>query len=971
VSEDVADRGPDRWNEIDRLLDQALDVAPGDRARWLDHACAQDAEMRDQLEALLRADAAAERFLELDAPRYAATLLLGGEAEAPSGSLLGPYRLVRELARGGMGVVYLAERADGQFEQRVALKLIKRGMDSDEIHRRFLAERQILARLTHPHIARLLDGGVSAQGQPYFALEYVDGTTITSHAEAGRLGIEARLQLFLDACDAVRYAHQSLVVHRDLKPSNILVTADGEVKLLDFGIAKLLSPEAAGETGLTETGVRVMTPDYAAPEQVGGQPVTTATDVYALGAVLYELLAGQRAHRFEHRTPADIVRVVCEVEPDPPSQVAPEASRRRLRGDLDVIVLTALRKEPGRRYQTVERLAGDVRRHLDGLPVTARRDTRRYRAAKFVGRHRLGVAAGVALVLSLLLGLAGTVWQGLRAAERARVATAEVAKQQAVRDFLVSLFEAADPDQSRGRDITARELLDQGRRGIDRSLAGQPSVRGELLTVLGVVHRSLGLFAPADTLFAQAVALTRSLPGDVDGELAARLTEWADNLALQDQYDQADSLLGEALGRLHRHRADDPRRAGPLRVLGHLEVKRANYERGAALGREDLALDLRHHGDGSADVAMDLALLGQALFFAGALPGADSAYGAALALRRKLLPPDHPAVLRSLADLAVTRSTQGYYQAAEPLLKEVLAGRRRVYGEEHPEVAHALGELAYVLREQRRPAEAESLYSRGVDIYRSAFGPEGIQTMRLLSELGLAHYLLGELRTAEREMRQVVSTTRHSLGPEHPLRLTAINNLAQILGEQGRVEEAETLTHEALAGRRNVLGDSHPHVIFSLREAGSLKRRKGEYAEAEKYLREALAIGRKALPAGHPLISSVLTPLGAVLNDLGRPNEAEPLLKEALTLRTERLGPADYATSATRRVLGHSLLLQGRYAEAEPLLLQAYRDQSAGNDYWRVRERKRSLPVLVELYRRQRKSAEAAKYQRLLTAVTR
>jgi len=288
--------------------------------------------------------------------------------------VIGPYRVVRELARGGMGVVYLAERADGQFEQRVALKLMKRGMDSEEIHQRFLAERQILAQLTHPHIARLLDGGVSNEGQPYFAIEYVDGTAITAHCEARQLGVEQRLRLFLDVCDAVRYAHQNLVVHRDLKPSNILVTADGQAKLLDFGIAKLLRQET-GETGLTQTGLRVMTPEYAAPEQVLGEPVTTATDVYALGAVLYELLTGRRAHHLQSRTPTEVERVICEVEPEAPSAVTTGALRKRLRGDLDTIALTALKKEPERRYPTVEQLASDVARFLGGLPVTARPDT--------------------------------------------------------------------------------------------------------------------------------------------------------------------------------------------------------------------------------------------------------------------------------------------------------------------------------------------------------------------------------------------------------------------------------------------------------------------------------------------------------------------------------------------------------------------------------------------------------------------
>jgi serine/threonine-protein kinase len=960
----VADNpGTDRWSEIDRLLDQALDVAPGDRAGWLDQVCAGDAALRDRLEALLRADAAAQRFLELDAPRYAAPLLADVDAESPGESLVGSYRLVRELARGGMGVVYLAERADGLFEQRVALKLIKRGMDSDEIHRRFLAERQILARLTHPHIARLLDGGISAQGQPYFALEYVDGETITAHAQERSLGIDERLRLFLDACDAVRYAHQNLVVHRDLKPSNILVTADGEVKLLDFGIAKLLDPGVAGDTGLTETGVRVMTPDYGAPEQLMGRPVTTATDVYALGAVLYELLSGRRAHRFEHRTPVDIERVVCQIEPDPPSQVAPEARRRRLRGDLDVIVLTAMRKEPERRYQTVEQLAGDIRRHLDGLPVAARRDTRRYRAAKFVGRHRLGFAASAAVVLALVAGLAGTVWQGLRAAERARIATAEAAKHQAVRDFLVDLFQASDPEHSQGRDVTARELLDQSRHGMDSTLAGQPAIRAELLTVLGTVHRSLGLYAPADTLLGQAVALTGSLPGDVDAELATRLTEWATILLERDEHERADSLLREALARLRRSHPDDPRASGPLRMLGLVEVSKGNHKRGVTFIREALTLDLRHHGERSREVGRDLTLLGQAWLDALDLPGADSAFRAALAVHRELLPADHPAVLSSLGYLAEVRAAQADPQGAEPLLREVLAARRRVFPAGHPEMAHALSELGHVVRAQGRYEEAESIFVQAVGMYRSVLGPEHELTMRCLADLGALHFDWGKLGIAERDWREVMTTNHRTLGPEHRSTLYAKDFLALILGEQGRVGEGEALTRESLDARRKRHGASHPEVAYSLRNIGLLKRLKGEPAEAETPLRDALAICRAAQCS---VLGDVLTNLGAVLNELGNPHEAESLLQEALPILTEQAGPSHYATSVTRSALGYSFALQGRYAEAESLLLQAYHDQNTRKDYWGVKGRREILPLLVGLYRRQGKSAEAAKYERLL-----
>jgi serine/threonine-protein kinase len=539
------------WSEADRLFDLALEIAPAGRAAWVAGACGGNRALQRQVEALLRADAAAGRFLELDGWRLAdpATDRPAAEPERSAddsavGRGVGPSRIVRQLARGGMGVVYLAERADGQFEQRVALKLIRKGIDSAAIHRRFLAERQILARLNHPHIARLLDGGVSAQGQPYFAIEYVEGTTIVQHCEAQGLGVDERLGLFLDVCDAVRYAHQNLVVHRDLKPSNILVTADGQAKLLDFGIAKLLDRDHDE----TESGVRVMTPEYAAPEQVRGDPVTTATDVYALGAVLYELLAGQRMHRFERRSPTEMVRTVLFKQPQPPSSVAPAARRGRLRGDLDAIVLAAVRKERDERYPAVEQLAGDVQRYLDRMPVSARSDGLGYRAAKFVRRHRLTVAASGAIALSLLAAVAGMVWQARAAAERARAASAEAATGRAVRTALVQLFEAPDPGRPRGHELSARELLDRDGPALDTALAGRPEARADLLALLAAAHRSLGDYARADTLLAEAVALTRTLPGDVRPALAKRLAERAANLRLQGREREAEPLLLEAKG---------------------------------------------------------------------------------------------------------------------------------------------------------------------------------------------------------------------------------------------------------------------------------------------------------------------------------------------------------------------------------------------------------------------------------------
>jgi eukaryotic-like serine/threonine-protein kinase len=662
------------------------------------------------------------------------------------GRRIGPYRVVRELARGGMGVVYLAERADGQFQQRVALKLIKRGMDSEEIHQRFLAERQILAQLNHPHIARLLDGGVSAEGQPYFAIEYVDGTGLTAHCDARQLGLEERLRLFLDVCDAVRYAHQNLVVHRDLKPSNILVTADGQVKLLDFGIAKLLGPGQRGEPGLTQTGLRVMTPEYAAPEQVLGEPVTTATDVYALGAVLYELLTGQKAHRLERDTPAEIARVICTTAPAPPSTMATPELRSQLRGDLDTIVLTALRKEPDRRYSTVDQLAGDLRRFLQQLPITARPDTWRYRSSKFVRRHRRGVAAAAAIALSLVAGLGGTGWQARVAAERARAASEEAAKAQAVSGFLIRLFQASDPGEARGQDLTAEELLDRGRRELDTALAKQPELRSELLTVVAAVYRQIGHGADADKLFSQAVALTRTLPDDVDSALAIRLTEWGDNLLNGEDAHLADSLLQEAVVRMRRARPDDPAVAKPTRLLARAEIYEGRPERGALLAREALALDLRHYGQGAVEVGEDLDALTEALLASRNLSGADSANRAALSIWRARLYPDHPTLLWSLANLASIQDQQGNDDQALELLIEVVAGQRRLYPNGHAELARTYMQLGELLAKHGRYAEAESVTVEGLGVNRPMLGANHSHIMML------QHFLI-HLRTKLKKQR--------------------------------------------------------------------------------------------------------------------------------------------------------------------------------------------------------------------------
>jgi tetratricopeptide (TPR) repeat protein/predicted Ser/Thr protein kinase len=877
------------------------------------------------------------------------------------GALIGPYRLLRELGQGGMGVVYLAERADGQFEQRVALKLIKRGMDSDDILRRFLGERQVLARLSHAHIARLLDGGITAEGQPYFAMEYVDGVPLYRYCAERSVGFEDRLRLFRDVCEAVQYAHRSLVVHRDLKPSNILVTSAGEIKLVDFGIAKVLYEDVA-DRSVTRTDQRLMTPDYAAPEQIRGEPVTTATDVYALGAILYQLLTGRTPHQFTGSSRAERYRIILEVDPQPPSRtVSATVEARRLRGDLDFIVLRALRKDPARRYPSVDALIEDLDRHRTGLPIRARPDSVAYRARKFIGRHRLGATVVALGVLALAAGLGGTLWQ-------ARATAREAAKARVVKDFVVSLFRVSQPEESRGREITARELLERGARRIDSGLAREPELQAELLDVLGVIHRDLGLYPEADTLLRRAVQLSRATLGETHPNVAARLTDWAGVLAARGEFSRAESLLTGARDILRRTLGpEDTSVATTLSALASVHRRKGDFARAESLYREALRIDRSARVTDQLRVAEHLDNLGLVLEEAGQLKGADLSYQESLALRRELLDPDHPQVITSVHHLATLREKQGEFTEAERLEREVLERRRRIYPAGHPEIAYALQSLASTLQIQGGYAEAESLNLDALAILRARLGADHPETLELVSNLATLKYEKGDLKGAETAFRELYAAWRRSLGEEHPTTLQALNDVAAALKYQRRYAEAEPLYREALALRRKRLGDAHPDVAMAWGNLAELLAERGAFAEAEGAYRRTLATLRSALPPGNVYISGVLLSIGAALIDQGRPGEAEPLLREALALRIEKLGPEDRRTARAQRTLALCLMALGHRDEAEKLLLGSYKTLAAATNWYHRTLREHTLQDLVALYQASGRRAEAAKYQALLT----
>ena len=729
-----------RWTQVQTLFEAALDRDPSERDAFLQTACADDPDLLAEVRSLLAADANAHPLLDslaIDAIALPADLLPDGILPA-EGERVGPYRIVQPLGRGGMGAVFLAERADGQFEQQVALKLIRGGPASGPIVRRFQSERQILARLQHPHIARLLDGGLTEDGQPYFAMEYVDGVPLDQYCEAHACSIDQRVQLMRTVCEAVQYAHRRLVVHRDLKPSNILVTGEGMVKLLDFGIAKMLTgdDDALADSALTQTGHAVMTPAYAAPEQVCHAPVTTATDVYALGVVLYELLAGQRPFDLTGRSPAEIERIVGEQMPGAPSAAAPPDRQRPLRGDLDTIVLKALRKEPERRYAAPEQLADDLQRVLDGHPVTAQPDTVGYRARKFLQRHRAGVvvAAAVFLLITALVS-----FYTVRLAEERDRAQREAATATQVSDFLQGLFAVSDPGESAGEALSARALLDQGAARIERELADQPAVQGRMMQVMGEVYQNLGAFDAATPLLERSLALRRDALGMDHLDVATSLNSLAVLRQETGAYTTADSLFRAALA-IQEERAGSRRsgRRGYTAQLGHAvhfrgttsgptrssnvpwpsarhssaqttRKRRARSTRSPRCASTRMTWTGRRRSTGRRwmcgahfegdhpDVAMSLNNLAMVLRHKEPVRGGRGLYREALSMRERLYDGPHPDVAHTLNHLARLYYNQGDYAAAEPIARRALAMRIEVFGEEHVETTASMGSLAGIL----------------------------------------------------------------------------------------------------------------------------------------------------------------------------------------------------------------------------------------------------------------------------------
>jgi len=798
---------PGQWNRVRALFETALERPPGERASFVVASCADD-DLRQEVLSMLAADPgtmAGATELGNAAPDLLAGIgndAAAGECALFVGTRVGPWKLERELGHGGMGAVYLGERVDGDFRQRAAIKLVRSSWEAGELQRRFRSERRILASLDHPNIARLVDGGETADGKPYLAMEYVDGDPLCAHCDARRLPVAERLRLFLAVCAAVAHAHRSLVVHRDLKPSNVLVGADGEVKLLDFGIARLLEADAS----MTGSAMRVFTPEYAAPEQVRGDPLTTSVDVYALGVMLFELLTGRRPYRLAAATPAAIERAILGDEAQRPSQAAvsgdayslPLAQARAsephqlgasLRGDLDAIVLKALRKEPQQRYASVEALASDVRRYLQRQPVTARRGNWRYRGVRFMQRHWLAVALGSIALAGILTGLGVAVWQAERARRQERIAQDEAGKARAVSEFLTGVFKAAEPGSTDGRDPRASELLGHAADTVGAQADLGASTRASLLMAIGSAYLSMddhprGLALIRNARRSALLGDDMRLRVETQLELARALDMDGQSTAALAELEQAQAFVaGDPLSdRVLRHRFDYliavvynnlDRAADALPHLDHAYREAVEKEGlgSAAVGKfvdlySSLLIDV-HRGD-------DAVALTRANYEA--------------SRQRPNLPLLERSNFAAAYGLSLLRADRA--ADAERAYREALALDEKLYGVGNLATDISTNNVAAALRNQGKFAEAAEFGARVLAMRRAHLPADSAAIARSLAMLGNTWRGAGDMDKAIPLLRESVAIFDRRGEDDRASAITARLNFVRALEAAGGYEEA-------------------------------------------------------------------------------------------------------------------------------------------------------------------------------------
>jgi len=890
----------DRWQRIAAWFDELVELAPSARAERLAAIATEDATAAAEVGALLDADASAEGLLERDAVSAIPTLIANPDA-APDDGRAGPYRLLMSIGEGGMGTVFLAERSDGSYDARVAVKLIKRGMDSVAIVRRFLRERRILARLVHPNIVRLLDGGISADGRPYYVMEHVEGRPITEHAVAYRLGVRERVALVAKVAEAVAYAHAQLVVHRDLKPSNVLVDTQNSPHVLDFGIAKLL--EESGDAALTSTGMRVLSPAYAAPEQVLGEPIGTATDVYALGLMLCELLVGQLPRRRRGATPQQLAQEVVYETAERASTLAaqlsgaraaelygdganPIALSREFAGDLDLVISTALRREPERRYPTASAFADDLQRWLDNRPITARADSRAYRLRKFMRRHRVGVAAAALIALSLAGGLGLALWQAHVAEAEAHRADAEranaeraLARSERVKDFILALFREQDPiARAKAKARSPIDLIHDGIAAVDASLAAEPELQADLLRDLGEIQLNLDDRAGGETTLKRALELQTKLSGDTGKSTAEALASYADAVYATGDIEKAGKLMQDGVTRLRAtHGAEDAKTAHAESRLAVVKMVTGHYDEAERLARHAIAVYRATYGSEAPEVAPLLSTLGNIQQETGHLSESLDTYGEALTIVTRIDGGEHVRTVTLRARIGDVQRAMRRFDEALDSYGTALRIERAQLPADHAIIGGTLIRLGDLQRRMGRYDDADRSFAESLPILSKGMNSgQYAQALQFHADLAKAQ---GRIDVAIERYRASYDAFHRTVGDGVYTWLTALK-LAEGLIEAGKLDEAETLALHASTNLERVSTDNNYDTAYVSSVMGTLRRAQGRDAEAAEQFRTNLALLIKIYGESHFEVAQTRVSLAGCLVAQQR----EEMRKEAATL---------------------------------------------------------------------------------------
>ena len=959
---------PARFRRVRDVFVTAARLADLEQDAYISEACNDDPTLEREVRELLTLGDTDDEKVDALVASVAQGLANAINQDAAV-ETVGPYRLLSSLGRGGMGSVWLAERDDGHFEQKVAIKFVDKGRATPELVNRFRSERQILAVLDHPGIARLLDGGETDNGVPFIVMEYVDGTPVDQYCDERKLPIPERLALFIEICKAIEYAHRNLVVHRDIKASNVLITADGEPKLLDFGIAKLLDLERARafDMQLTSDASRILTPATASPEQLRGRAVTTASDVYSLGHLLYRLLTGAMPYVVDSTDRFALPQAILDDEAVWPSKAAlseadararcetPDRLAWRLAGDLDAIVLKALRKSPEDRYAAPRDLAEDIERHLAHRPVKARGEALGYTMRRFAVRNRAPLAVAASVVV--LIGALVAYYTAEVAAERDRART-EARHAEEAAAFLSDLFEVSTPDESRGMEVTAREILDRGAERIGSELTSEPLVQISLMNVIGMAYSKLGLYDTAAETLEQALERHEALDLPNNAELGTTLHNLGLVYLIQASYDKSRPLLDRALAvrraalgpahtdiiatllaqasqsyELAEHerasdyldeaeavvRAVEP--ADPLALAdvliarADLEAKLGDYD--AAIANYRAALDLRLEISGDDHPATLVARnnLAGALIGAGRNAEAEIMLREIVADRRRVLPPGHADLATALQQLSASLKYQGRPEEALPWQEEALAIQRAVHKGDHPDVASALNDLANLRHDLRDLDAALELHEASLAMNRRLYGDDHPSLADSYNNIAALIADRKDFAGALAMYERTLALDSASLGEDHPYVHADRLAIGAMQGLLGRTDEAEASLRQALADIRRVSGDEHPQALNATRELGILLAREDRCDEAQGYLEEALPGLERAFPGNTWQVTTARTFLGKCLA-IADPEAGEALMRQAHARLVETRGHDDRMTNDALGLLAQFLRANGRASEA-------------------------------------------------------